>query len=90
MSMYLSSIEFEIMEKTNNPAIPFNRKIFYLTPLDPLEQDMVDQVHKVVTFEEPRPPEWWTDADTLRYIYEFDWETNIICDVNPKFKPILT
>lgn len=74
-------LDEQIIEKTGNPAIPFNRKIFYLTEMDPLESDMVNQIHKVVTFDDPKPPKWWKPEDTLRYIYEFDWDTNLICDV---------
>lgn len=71
----------EILKPTQNQAIPFYRTIFYGVVYDDIELDFIDQVDKVVNFEEPKAPSWWHDGDTLRFIYQFDWDMNLICEV---------
>jgi len=71
----------DIVKPTENQAIPFERKIFYGVIYEDKELDLLDQVEKVINFDEPKAPKWWHDGDTLRFIYEFDWDMNLICEV---------
>ena len=72
----------EIVHPSNNPAIPFKRNIFYSVPYDSKEKEIIENVHKFVNFDGPKPPKWWRYGDYLRFIYEFDWDVNLICDVS--------
>jgi hypothetical protein len=46
------------------------------------ETAFIEEVEKVVCFDDPKPPEWWMDGDTLRFVYEYDWDHNLVCDVS--------
>lgn len=74
-------LENEIIEKNDNPTIPFKRHIFYTVDIQKEEAQIVEEIEKVIGFDEPAPPEWWLRADTLRFVYEFEWDFNIVCDV---------
>jgi hypothetical protein len=45
------------------------------------EEIFIEEVEKVIRFDDPKPPEWWADGDTLRFIYEYDWNHNLVCEV---------
>lgn len=72
----------EVLEKTLNPVIPYKRHIFYAVEFESEEKTIINDVTKVIEFSPPIPPKWWDKSDTLRFIYEFDWDLNLICEVN--------
>lgn len=73
-------------EKTLDPSKPYKRHIFYTVEPEPEEKALIEEIEKVIYFADPKPPEWWTDGDTLRFAYEFDWDLNLICEVIFFFK----
>lgn len=82
-SLYIKHSEFSIVKaQKGNPLVPYKRSVFYLTDLEPRERSAIQEVMKIIDFDEPRPPSWWRKRDTLRFVYEFGWDTNVICEVN--------
>ena len=72
----------EILEmNTSGQAVPYTRHIFYACKLKNEEQDMVDEVTESINYYNPGPPSCWKDGDTLRYIYEYNWDYNLVCEV---------
>ena len=43
---------------------------------------MLEEVTESIEYYNPGPPSCWKDSDTLRYIYEYDWNYNLVCEVN--------
>jgi hypothetical protein len=71
----------ECLEKTADTIIPFKRQVFYCVGLQPEEEEFLENIDKVIRFDDPKPPKWWTRNDSLRFMYEFDWDLNLICEV---------
>ena len=59
--------------------IPFNRKIFYCVEetFKKEEIHVLDELNKLMKIE-LEVPEFWEDADTLRFVYEFGWENSVV------------
>lgn len=66
---------------TTNPSIPYRRHIFYTVEYQNEEETFIEEVDKVIRFDDPKPPEWWLEGDTLRFVYEWDWDHNVVCEV---------
>ena len=45
------------------------------------EKSFLEELDKVIRFDEPLPPEWWVDGDSLRFVYEFEWDFTVVCEV---------
>ena len=69
---WFNQLEHEIIESSDDPAFPFRRHIFYTVDLQKEETIFLEELDKVLRFDEPLPPAWWVDADSLRFVYEFD------------------
>lgn len=67
----------DVLENTNNPERPYKRNIFYTVEFESEENSMIEEIENSLYESDPKPPDWWTGGDTLRFIYEFDWDLEL-------------
>jgi len=65
----------------SNNLIPFNRKIFYCVDktLKDREISILREIENLLKIEN-NFPEFWEASDTLRFIYEYRWESSVVFD----------
>ena len=76
----------EILEETNDPQNPYFRHIFFAVDLLQEEEEFIEEIEKVIRFDGPQPPDWWKEGDYLRFMYQFDWDLNLVCEVTNSSK----
>ena len=52
------------------------RYVFYTVRFEDRETQLLEELDKVIRSINPPLPSWWVDGDTLRYLYEYDWDFN--------------
>jgi len=61
--------------------VPYKRHVFYTVDRQKEEDQFLEELDKVIRFDEPMPPDWWVEGDSLRFVYEFDWDFTLVCEV---------